>query len=61
MDALEHIRLRPGMYIGDSETPTKLLIECLDNAIDEVQNGHADKLFVSINTINKEFIVADSG
>lgn len=61
MDALEHIRLRPGMYIGDSETPTKLLIECLDNAIDEVQNGFADKILVSIDTKTKEFIVADTG
>lgn len=61
MDALDQIRLRSGMYIGDSETPTKLLIECLDNAIDEVENGFADKIFISIDTNTNEFIVADNG
>lgn len=61
MDALDHIRLRPSMYIGSSESPTHLLIECLDNAIDEVQNGFADKILVSINNTTGEFIIADTG
>lgn len=61
LDPLDHIRLRPSMYIGSSETPTHLLIECLDNSVDEVQNGFADKILVSINNKTGEFIVADTG
>ena len=61
MDALDQIRLRPGMYIGDSVCPDKLLIECLDNAIDEVQGGFAKKILVELDTKEKTFTVADDG
>jgi len=34
----EHVRKRPGMYIGNTENPFNLLVELIDNALDEVQN-----------------------
>lgn len=61
LDCLSQIRLRPGMYIGDCQTPTKLLIEALDNSLDEVQNGHADKIYISIDNKTGVFIVGDNG
>lgn len=61
MESIEHIRHRPGMYIGDTHDPTKLLIECLDNALDEVQNGEADKIIVSVDNNTHKFSVSDNG
>jgi DNA gyrase subunit B len=61
LGALDQIRLRPGMYIGGSADPTKLLLECLDNAIDEVSAGFAKNIYVQIDNNSGEFIVADSG
>lgn len=61
LGALDQIRLRPGMYIGGSSDPTKLLIECLDNSIDEVSAGFAKHIYVQIDNKTGEFIVADSG
>lgn len=61
LEELDHIRQRPGMYIGHTGDPTKLLIECLDNAIDEVENGHADKIIISLDTKNNVYMCADNG
>lgn len=36
MTEIDHIRHAPGMYIGTTENPAKLLDEILDNAIDEL-------------------------
>lgn len=61
MSGLDHIRLRPSLYIGDCNNPTHLLVEVLDNAIDEAQAGFCNRLLVSIDTITKEFTIADDG
>jgi len=50
LDQIDHIRKNPNMYIGSSETPTKLLEECIDNALDEAQAGYADIIAVKINS-----------
>ncbi len=51
LDALAHIRLRPGMYIGrlgDGSHPDDgiyvMLKEVIDNAVDEFIMGHGDKI-----------------
>ena len=56
LDWREHIRLRPGMYIGklgDGASPDDgiyvLLKEVLDNSIDEYTMGHGKAIDVSIN------------
>lgn len=45
---LEHVRLRPGMYAGDTSDATQLAIEILGNAIDEYKIGHGNKILVSL-------------
>ncbi|MBK7131732.1 MAG: type IIA DNA topoisomerase subunit B [Bacteroidales bacterium] len=62
----EHIRLRPGMYIGklgdgssQDDGVYVLLKEVMDNAIDEFMMGNGKKIDVSIN--GKEVRVRDFG
>ena len=53
----EHVRLRPGMYAGDTSDATQLAIEILGNSIDEYNIGHGDRIIVNINsngTVNIE-------
>ena len=47
----EHVRLRYGMYIGDSSTQGlhHLVYELVNNSIDEVMAGHAKQVWVRIN------------
>ena len=48
LSALEHVRLRPGMYAGDTSDATQLAIEILGNAIDEYNIGHGNKIIIDI-------------
>lgn len=60
---LEHIRKNPGMYIGSVETPSQLISEVIDNAIDEVINHDSDGFEVVVNTSDDgiTYIVTDHG
>ena len=56
LSSLEHIRKRPGMYIGrlgDGSHPDDgiyiLLKEILDNAVDEFIMGYGKRINISIN------------
>ena len=56
LDWKEHIRLRPGMYIGklaDGSSPEDgiyiLLKEVMDNSIDEFVMGHGSEIHVNID------------
>ncbi|MFM7593680.1 MAG: ATP-binding protein, partial [Isosphaeraceae bacterium] len=63
LEGLEAVRLRPGMYIGgvDSSGFHHLLWEIVDNAVDEVLNGHATKIGVLIAADGKSATVTDNG
>jgi len=49
LSPLEHVRLRPGVYAGDTSDATQLAIEVLANAIDEHNIGHGNKIVVNVN------------
>ena len=66
LNALDHIRLRPGMYIGrlgNGNNPHDgiyiLLKEVVDNGIDEYIMGHGDKLEITVE--EDVFTVRDYG
>ncbi len=58
---IEHIRLSPGMYIGDTTNPVHLIEEALDNALDEALAGHANIIAVKFNTKKNIYTVLDNG
>jgi len=51
LDGIEHVRMRPAMYIGDihSRGLHHLIYEIVDNSIDETLGGFNDYIFVSLN------------
>lgn len=61
LSAIEHIKTRKGMYIGDASDARQLLSEVVDNAIDEVQAGFSDELIVTIDTKTNRYTVRDFG
>lgn len=68
LDALSHIRLRSGMYIGrlgDGSHPDDgiyiMLKEVIDNAIDEFIMGNGKKVEISLNEKTQNICVRDFG
>ena len=63
LEGLEAVRRRPGMYIGgvDKTGFHHLLWEIVDNAVDEVMNGHATRIIVTLHNDGKTMSVADNG
>ncbi|MDO4583401.1 MAG: DNA gyrase subunit B [Planctomycetia bacterium] len=59
---LEHVRQRPGMYIGDTTSRGlhHLVYEVVDNSIDEAMAGYATYVSVIINT-DGSITVEDNG
>ena len=61
LEEVEHIRLNPGMYIGETSNPVHLIEEALDNALDEALAGYAKIIAVIIDTKLNKFSVLDDG
>ncbi len=63
LEGLEPVRKRPAMYIGgtDASGYHHLLWEILDNSVDEVINGFATRVEVTLHKDGKTITVVDDG
>ena len=63
LEGLEPVRKRPAMYIGGTDTTGyhHLLWEILDNSVDEVINGYAKTIEVTLHKDGKSVTVTDDG
>ncbi len=62
LKSIEHVRLRPGMYIGNTSTKGlhHLVYEIVDNSIDEAIAGYCTSIKVEIND-DHEVSIEDNG
>lgn len=58
---IESIQLNPGQYVGDTSTPTSIVEEILDNALDEAEAGFAKTVLLRLDLRNKIYSVTDDG
>ena len=63
LEGLEPVRKRPAMYIGGTDTVGyhHLLWEILDNSVDEVINGYATRIGVTLHKGGASVTVEDNG
>ncbi len=62
LEDMEHVRLRPGMYIGgtDDRAYHHMVAEIVDNSMDEAVAGHANRIEIELHE-NGHVTVRDNG
>lgn len=62
LEGLEHVRKRPGMYIGTTSKDGlhHMIWEIVDNSVDECMAGYASKIFITISK-DEKITVEDNG
>ncbi|MDJ1008844.1 MAG: DNA topoisomerase IV subunit B [Paracoccaceae bacterium] len=62
LDDMEHVRLRPGMYIGgkDERALHHMVAEIVDNSMDEAVAGHASRIEIEMHE-DRSVTVRDNG
>jgi DNA gyrase subunit B len=63
LEGVEHVRKRPGMYIGgvNKDGLHHLIWEIIDNSVDEVINGHASRIEVTLDKDHRGIAIKDNG
>src|ERR1700759_4681699 len=63
LEGLEPVRKRPAMYIGGTDATGyhHLLWEIIDNSVDEVINGYATRIEVTLHSDGKTITETDDG
>lgn len=67
LGGLSHVRVRPGMYLGDYQSNEyssglmNLLREVLGNSVDEFVGGHATQIDVTYDATTNQMQVVDNG
>lgn len=61
LEDIEHVKLRPAMYINTDCPTLQMFEEIFSNAMDEAMNGHASMIAVNIDYENSRVFVEDNG
>src|SRR5690606_9944644 len=62
-EGVDHVRKRPGMYSGgvNKDGLHHLVWEILDNSVDEVINGYASEIEVTLDEDHRGITITDNG